>query len=153
MILTQKQINDVYPLLKGLKLSSVENEELVSTWKILKLLRPIFQEYQSSIEDFSKTLQDEKFASMQVRLQKAQEREQKVKNGEYSMTPEDIKDVEEINLYFAEVNAKGQEYLNSLEEKEFDLPLEKLSMQGLVSALKASDIKFEDLEKIDFIFE
>lgn len=153
MKITQSKINALYPLFKGLKLSSVEDSELVKVWHNLKLLRPLFQEYQTSVEEFRKTLQDSKFEEMQARVVKAQEREAKVKEGSYQMTPEDIKDVTEINEYFNELNSKGQEYLSELDNQEFDLDLQLLSMASIVPALKASELKFEDLESIDFIFE
>ena len=147
------QAVNAYNILKDFKVSNLNEDSIISLWSDLKLFRPIAEEYNKTVEDTKKTLQDDKYNEMLQRVRAAQERESKVKSEGYVMTEDDIKDTKEINEYFAEFNKKGNEYFNSLKDAEIDLDIKTISNEELIKVMKDTNNGFETMLKLDFITE
>ena len=147
------QAVNAYNIIKDLKVSNLNEDSIVSLWSDLKLFRPIAEEYNKTVEDTKKTLQDDKYNEMLQRVKIAQERESKVNTEGYVMTEDDIKDTKEINEYFAEFNKKGNEYFKSLEDTEVDLDIKTISNEELIKVMKETNNGFETMLKLDFITE
>ena len=147
------QAVNAYNILKDFKVSNLNEDSIVSLWSDLKLFRPIAEEYNKTVEDTKKTLQDDKYNEMLQRVRIAQERESKVKSEGYVITEDDIKDTKEINEYFAEFNKKGNEYFKSLEDTEVDLDIKTISNEELIKVMKETNNGFETMLKLDFITE
>ena len=145
------QALNAYNLLKTVKVASMSNETAVKVWKAIKSFRPIAEEYKKSQEEAIETLKDEKFDEMQMRVQKAREREERVNKEGYVLTDDEKRDVAEINKYFAEFNEKGNEYFNELADKEVDVEPEKIEVSDLLKGLKESNSSFQDMEELDFM--
>ena len=147
------QAVNAYNILKDFKVSNLNEDSIISLWSDLKLFRPIADEYNKTVEDTKKTLQDDKYNEMVQRVKVAQERESKVNTEGYVMTEDDIKDTKEINEYFAEFNKKGNEYFKSLEDTEIDLDIKTISNEELIKVMKETNNGFETMLKLDFITE
>lgn len=147
---TIKAVN-AYKTLKDIKVSSMSDEAMLAVWKDIKVLRPVSDEYDKSVEETRTTLMDDDFKKMQVRLQKAQEKEGKVKSEGYVMTDADRKETMDINAWFSGWNKKGEKYLKALTEKEVDVKVEKIEAGELLSALKKSDKTFEAMTGLEWL--
>lgn len=142
-----------YPVLKSMKVADLSDEAMYAVWKTLKALRPISEEYDKEREEVVATLQDDSYAKMQERLAKAQQREQKVNAGEYKLTPEDIKDVQEINQWYAEFNGKAEKYFIDMNTKEVEIDTPSIPEKELLKAVKASGKDFSDMEELAWLTE
>ena len=147
------QAVNAYNILKDFKVSNLNEDSIISLWSDLKLFRPITEEYNKTVEDTKKTLQDDKYNEMLQRVKVAQDRENKVKTEGYVITEGDIEDTKEINDYFAEFNKKGNEYFKSLEDAEIDLDIKTISNEELIKVMKETNNGFETMLKLDFITE
>lgn len=148
-----KTINasESYETLKDLKLSTIDENIMFDIWKDIKELRPIHETYKADIESLKQTLQDEKYDMMVARLSKARERENKVKNGEYSLTIEDKQDVIEINQYFEDFNKKGEAFFKELGEKEVEIDAHTIKEDEMLKILKLNDKDFNLMEKLAWV--
>ena len=98
-------------------------------------------------------MRDDTFKQMQERLKKAQEREEKVNKSEYTMTPEDIKDVAEINNYYAVFNGKVEKYFAEQNEKMVVVDVNPVPEDELLKAVKASGKGFSEMETLEWLTE
>ena len=142
---------EAYRALKTLKVGGMSDDAMLAVWKNLKALRPVSETYDKDIEDVRATLQDEEFEKMQQRVKEAQEVERKVKEEVRDMTEAEKREIAEINTWFAAWNKKGEEYFNSLAEKEVEVKIDPLDAAELLKAYKGSDRTFEDAEKLDWL--
>jgi hypothetical protein len=149
-IQTIKAVN-AYKNLKDIKVSSMSDESMLSVWKNIKVLRPVSDEYDKSVEETRTTLMDDDFKKMQIRLQKVQDRERKVKSEGYVMTDADRKEIMDINAWFSEWNKKGEKYLKDLADKEIDVKAEKVEAGELLKAFKKSDKTFEAMTELEWL--
>jgi hypothetical protein len=149
-ISTIKAVN-AYKTLKDIKVSSMSDESMLSVWKNIKVLRPVSDEYDKSVEETRTTLMDDDFKKMQIRLQKVQDRERKVKSEGYVMTDADRKEIMDINAWFSEWNKKGEKYLKDLADKEIDVKAEKVEAGELLKAFKKSDKTFEAMTELEWL--
>jgi predicted transcriptional regulator len=147
---TIKAVN-AYKVLKELKVNSMSDDAMLVVWKNMKALRPAAETYDKDVEETRNTLQDDKFKEMQARLQKAQERDGKVKSEGYVLTAVDKKDVDEINTWFADWSSKGEKFLKSLAEKEIGVEVKMIDAAELLKAFKASDKTFEAMAELEWL--
>jgi predicted transcriptional regulator len=151
-ISTIKAVN-AYKTLKDIKVSSMSDDAMLSVWKDIKVLRPISDEYDKSVEETRTTLMDDDFKAMQARLQKAQEKEQRVKSEGYVMTDADRKEIMDINAWFSDWNKKGEKYLKDLADKEVEVKVEKVEAAELLKAFKKSDKTFEAMTELEWLIK
>ena len=90
---------------------------------------------------------------MVQRVRVAQDRENKVKEGTYTLTEDDLKDTKEINDYFADFNKKGTEYFKTLDETEIDIDIKQISDKELIKVIKENDNVFDTMLKLDFMIK
>ena len=124
---------------------------MINIWRNIKTLRKISEEYKKDIEDSRNAINDDEFNNMHQRLHLARIREEKVKNGEYTLTNEDRNDVSEINEYFAKYSAKVEKFNKEIDEKEVTLDIIKISDNDFLKALKANDKDFSYMEQFEWM--
>ena len=142
---------NAYEALKSLKLSTIDDDMMIHIWRNIKTLRKISEEYKKDIEDSRNAINDDEFNNMHQRLHLARIREEKVKNGEYTLTNEDRNDVSEINEYFAKYSAKVEKFNKEIDEKEVTLDIIKISDNDFLKALKANDKDFSYMEQFEWM--
>lgn len=142
---------NAYEALKSLKLSTIDDDMMINIWRNIKMLRKISEEYKKDIEDSRNAINDDEFNNMHQRLHLARIREEKVKNGEYTLTDEDRNDVSEINEYFAKYSAKVEKFNKEIDEKEVTLDIIKISDNDFLKALKANDKDFSYMEQFEWM--
>ena len=143
---------NAYEALKSIKLSTIDDDTMINIWRNIKMLRKISEEYKKDIEDSRNAINDDEFNNMQDRLHFARIREEKVKNGEYTLTNEDRNDVGEINAYFAKYSAKVEKFNKEIDEKEVTLDIIKISDNDFLKVLKANDKDFSFMEQFEWMF-
>ena len=147
------QAVNAYDVIKDLKVSNLNEDDIISLWNNIKLLRPVSDEYTKSVEEAKKSLQNDEYNTMVQRVRVAQDRENKVKEGTYTMTEDDIKDTKEINDYFVDFNKKGTDYFKTLDDTEIDIDIKMISDKELIKVIKGNDNVFDTLLKLDFMIE
>ena len=140
-----------YEALKSLKLSTIDDDMMINIWRNIKMLRKITEEYKKDIEDSRNVINDDEFDKMQNRLHIARIREEKVKNGEYTLTDEDRNDVNEINEYFAKYSAKVEKFNKEIDDKEVALDIIKITDNDFLKVLKANDKDFSYMEQFEWM--
>ena len=140
-----------YEALKSLKLSTIDDDMMINIWRNIKMLRKISEEYKKDVEDSRNAINDDEFNNMQHRLHLARIREEKVKNGEYTLTNEDRNDVNEINEYFAKYSAKVEKFNKEIDEKEVTLDIIKITDNDFLKVLKANDKDFSYMEQFEWM--
>lgn len=138
---------NAYEALKNLKLSTIDDDMMINIWRNIKTLRKISEEYRKDIEDSRNVINDDEFNIMQQRLHSARIREEKMKNGEYTLTDDDRKDVNEINEYFAKYSAKIEKFNKEIDDKEVNLDIIKIMDSDFLKILKANDKDFSYMEQ------
>ena len=142
---------NAYEALKSLKLSTIDDDMMINIWRNIKMLRKITEEYKKDIEDSRNVINDDEFDKMQNRLHIARIREEKVKNGEYTLTDEDRNDVNEINEYFAKYSAKVEKFNKEIDNKEVALDIIKITDNDFLKVLKANDKDFSYMEQFEWM--
>ena len=142
---------NAYEALKSLKLSTIDDDMMINIWRNIKMLRKITEEYKKDIEDSRNVINDDEFDKMQNRLHLARLREEKVKNGEYTLTNEDRNDVNEINEYFAKYSAKVEKFNKEIDNKEVALDIIKITDNDFLKVLKANDKDFSYMEQFEWM--
>ena len=142
---------NAYEALKSLKLSTIDDDMMINIWRNIKMLRKITEEYKKDIEDSRNVINDDEFDKMQNRLHIARIREEKVKNGEYTLTDEDRNDVNEINEYFAKYSAKVEKFNKEIDNKEVALDIIKITDNDFLKVLKANDKEFSNMEQFEWM--
>ena len=140
-----------YKELKELKVNGISDETMVKVWNNIRKLRPISETYEKDVEDVKNSLMDDNFKAMQARLVKAQEREQKARNGEYVLTDEDLKDVQEINLWLSEQDNKTKSYIQKIDETMVEVKVDLIDSAELLKAFKNSDKTFDSIIDLEFL--
>ena len=140
-----------YEALKSLKRSTIDDDMMINIWRNIKMLRKITEEYKKDIEDSRNVINDDEFDKMQNRLHIARIREEKVKNGEYTLTDEDRNDVNEINEYFAKYSAKVEKFNKEIDDKEVALDIIKITDNDFLKVLKANDKDFSYMEQFEWM--
>ena len=140
-----------YKELKELKVNGISDETMVKVWNNIRKLRPISETYEKDVEDVKNSLMDGNFKVMQARLVKAQEREQKARNGEYVLTDEDLKDVQEINLWLSEQDNKTKSYIQKIDETMVEVKVDLIDSAELLKAFKNSDKTFDSIIDLEFL--
>ena len=142
---------NAYEALKSVKLSTIDDDMMINIWRNIKMLRKISEEYKKDVEDSRNAINDDEFNNMQHRLHLARIREEKVKNGEYTLTNEDRNDVNEINEYFAKYSAKVEKFNKEIDEKEVTLDIIKITDNDFLKVLKANDKDFSYMEQFEWM--
>jgi anion-transporting ArsA/GET3 family ATPase len=144
-----KEIINAYKIIKDIKVNSLSEDAALAIWKDVKVFRPIVEEYDKSIEEAKKSLQDDKLKEMNQRAQEYNKYAEEHK-GE-PMTPEMQKELNEINSYFGEVNAKLTKYIDELQNAEADVEVQKVDDVEMLKALKESGMNFGDMEMVGIL--
>lgn len=146
-----KEIINAYNIISNIKVASLTDDAALAIWKDVKVFRPIVEEYDKSIEEAKKSLQDDKLKEMNQRAQEYNKYAEEHK-GE-PMTPEMYKELNEINSYFSEVNAKLTKYIDELQNAEADVEVQKVDDVEMLKALKESGKTFENMTALEWLLK
>ena len=142
---------NAYKTLKGLKTSSLNEEEAMKVWKNMKALRAVSETYDKDIEEAQETLKDDKLEEMQQKLQECQDLEKKRNEDGYEYTKEESDKFLEVNKYFFDQKQKTEKYFKELADKEVDVEIEEVEEKELFKACKDGGLKFADMECLEVV--
>ena len=142
---------NAYNIISNIKVASLTDDAALALWKDVKVFRPIVEEYDKSIEEAKKSLQDDKLKEMNQRAQEYNKYAEEHK-GE-PMTPEMYKELNEINSYFSEVNAKLTKYIDELQNAEAEVEVQKVDDVEMLKALKGNGKTFEDMTALEWLLK
>lgn len=141
-----KEIINAYNIIKDIKVGSLNDEAALAIWKNVKAFRPIVEEYNKSVEEAKKSLNDDELKAMSERAQKFNEKTKEYQNGNL---PEELqKEKAEIEKFFISRNAKAEKYFAELGDAEVDIDVQKVEETEMLKALKENGKTFEDMEKV-----
>lgn len=146
MKLTLKNCAVLFGALKGVKMTAIPDSILIPFWNNLEALRPFDEQRTKSIEEAQAMMrEDSSLAELDQRINKAKEREELVAKGEYTMTEEDIKDVQEVQKWYDEVTGKLSKLIAEVDSKEVEVELYKVPLSELLQMFKSSDKTMDEL--------
>lgn len=144
-----KEIINAYNIISNIKVASLTDDAALALWKDIKVFRPIVEEYNKSVEEAKKSLNDDELKAMSERAQKFNEKTKEYQNGNL---PEELqKEKAEIEKFFISRNAKAEKYFAELGDAEVNIDVQKVEETEMLKALKESGNTFEDMEKVKVI--
>lgn len=146
-----KEIINAYNIIKEIKVGSLNDEVALAIWKNVKAFRPIVEEYDKSVEEAKKSLNDDELKAMSERAQKFNEKTKEYQNGNL---PEELqKEKAEIEKFFISRNAKAEKYFAELGDAEVDIDVQKVEETEMLKALKENGKTFEDMTALEWLLK
>jgi aspartate/methionine/tyrosine aminotransferase len=93
---------NAYKEIKDLKVNSLGDEAALAVWRTLKSMRPVADEYNKSVEDVYKSLQDKEYISMTERAQTYNTTLAKCEEENKPITKDMLSEVKVINDFFCQ---------------------------------------------------
>lgn len=147
------QAVNAYRMLKELKLSDTKEAIMISIWKNMKTLRPYSESYDKDSKECEETLNDSEHEDMRKRAQSMTEKKRKADKGIYSLTIEDMEEVDSLNEYFKTYSEKGRSYFQEMEKKEIDVELDTIPAKDMLHILQGSGRSFGDMEYLNIMID
>lgn len=144
---------NAYKEIKNLKVNSLNDEAALAVWRTLKSMRPVADEYNKSVEDVYKSLQDKEYISMTERAQTYNTTLAKCKEENKPITKDMLSEVKVINDFFANRNKTAEKYFKELDNKEIEIPIELLDESEMIKAFKASDKAYGNMLVLSFLIK
>lgn len=116
-----EELVNVYPLLENAKLSSLSDTDKFALIKTMRKFKKVVADYNDLLETGREQLKGDKFNEMVLKAQQWQ------REGENTTLTEDERIA--INAFFAEYDAKINEFMSEERNKEFD-DFTKISEDG-----------------------
>lgn len=132
---TVKKITDAYTVLGKVKVTTLEDKEVMKVIKMRKAMRQTAEDYNAFLQDAQEKFKPENFDET---IRKA-EAEWK------TMTEQQRKD---INQMVAEYNKKVADAVKPEAEKEVDIEFEPLSEESLIKLIKENSLTVSEAEII-----
>lgn len=136
---------NAYNILVSVKVAALSDDAALAIWHNMIAFRPIVENYNKSIEETQKSLQDEEFEKMQDRAQaynvKLKEYQKEGKEPTDDMKAEAVK----INNFFNERNSKAEKLFSELKNTENDIVVDLVEETEMLKALKSSDKGYDAL--------
>lgn len=146
-----KEIINAYNIISNIKVASLTDDAALAIWKDVKVFRPIVEEYNKSVEEAKKSLNDDELKAMSERAQKFNEKTKEYQNGNL---PEELqKEKAEIEKFFISRNAKAEKYFAELGDAEVDIDVQKVEETEMLKALKENGKTFEDMNALEWLLK
>lgn len=130
-----------YKLMQSIKPKAMDGDNQMKYIKIMRVLRPVAENYDKDLEDGKNALQDEKFEEMQQKAAKHNEAIQAKKNeGLLSFS-----ELKELNDYFTDYDKSVKKLLADLDNQEVNLSLDKLSEEAFKKLAESIEVSGDDL--------
>lgn len=142
-----KEIAVAYALLKGAKLSKMEDEDKFKVIKAMRVLRPIAEKYETDEKEASDKLKDERFEEMSEKANKHNEALQ-------AKQPEKLLpagELVELNKYFEGFQKKLSECLKSLQEEDVPVEFDKLTEEAFKKLIASNDFTVEQMLDLEIL--
>ena len=139
-----------YKLMQKVHPKPMDGDSQMKYIKIMRVLRPVAENYDKNLEEGKKALQDDKFEEMQQKATKHNEALQQKKN-EGLLSFDELK---ELNDYFGDYEKSARQLIKELDEEEVTLSTGKISEASFKKLAETADIPGEELELLaDVILE
>lgn len=130
-----------YKLMQSIRPKAMDGDSQMKYIKIMRVLRPVAENYDKDLEDGKNALQDEKFEEMQQKATKHNEAIQAKKNeGLLSFS-----ELKELNDYFADYDKSVKKLLADLGDEEVTLSLGKISEEAFKKLAESIEVSGDDL--------
>lgn len=133
---TVDKIVKAYARLGGVKVTTLEDKEVMKVIKMRKAMRPVSEEFNAFLEDAKDKFKPEGFEDV---VRKAQE-------GWDKMTDSEKKAANELVTGY---NRKVDEAVKEEAEKEVDIEFEPLSEDSLTKLMKENSLTVAEMEMLD----
>ena len=139
-----REIVEAYKLLKGAKLTKMEDNDKFNVIKAMRELRPIAEKYDADFKEAQEVLKDDDFESVSKKI------------GEFNAAPEAEKanvmtkeELIKVNAYVQHFNESAEKAKKDLEEEEHDLKFDKLAEPAFNKLLASNDLTVEQIMVLD----
>ena len=144
---------NAYKEIKDLKVNSLGDEAALAVWRNSKSLRPVAEEYNRSVEEVNKSLQDKEYISMTERAQAYNTQLAKYKEDNKAVTQDMLSEVKAINDFFAGRNKTAEKYFRELNDKEVEISIELIDENEIIKAIKASEKSYSNMLALSFLIK
>lgn len=136
-----KEIAQSYLILKGAKLTKMDDEDKFKIIKAMREMRPIVDKYTTDEKEAIEKLEDEEYKEM---LEKADKHNNALKGDEKSdiLPPPELKKLQD---YFTKTEELKNNCLRELQEEDHDLKFDKLSEEAFGKLIASNDFTVEQM--------
>ena len=131
-----------YKLMQSIKPKAMDGDSQMKFIKIMRVLRPVAENYEKNVEEGTKALQDERFEEM---WQKAIKHDEAVKSKKQDGLLS-FSELEEVRSYLDDYNKSVNKLIKELNDEEVTLSLGKLSEEAFMKLSETIELKGEELE-------
>lgn len=133
-----------YKIMQETKPHAMSGEEQMKYIRIMRVLRPISEEYTKNVEEGTKTLQDDKFEEMREKSIKHTEALQnKTNDGLLSFS-----ELKELNEYSEKYQKSVNGLIKELNDTEINLEIERLSEESFGKLIESVELNGKELETL-----
>lgn len=131
-------------MLKGAKLTKMEDADKFKVIEAMRELRPIAEKYESDEKEAVEKLQDDKFKDMEAKAAKYRQAADKTK----VLTETELS---EMNAYYDKFYKTVSECLSPIKDKEVKLKFNKITKEAFAKFLESNDLTLEQIMQADEI--
>ena len=131
-----------YHVLKGAKLTKMEDADKFKVIEAMRELRPITEKYEADEKEAVEKLKDDKFKDMEAKADKYRQAGDKGK----ALTETELA---EVNAYYETFNKTVGECLAPIKDKEVKLKFGKITKEAFGKFLESNDLKLEQIMQLD----
>ena len=133
-----------YQILKGAKLTKMEDADKFKIIEAMRELRPITETYEADEKEAVEKLKDDKFKNMESKADKYRQA------GDKSKVLTDA-EISEMNAYYEKFNKTVGECLAPIKEKDVKLKFGKITKEAFGKFLESNDLTLEQILQADEI--
>jgi len=133
-----------YQVLKGAKLTKMEDADKFKVIEAMRELRPIAEKYESDEKEAVEKLQDDKFKDMEAKADKYRQAADKTK----VLTETELS---EMNAYYDKFYKTVSECLEPIKEKDVKLKFGKITKEAFGKFLESNDLTLDQIMQADEI--
>ncbi|MCD8093958.1 MAG: hypothetical protein LUF01_14485 [Bacteroides sp.] len=142
-----KEIAVAYTLLKGAKLSKMEDEDKFKVIKAMRVMRPIAEKFDKDEKEAADKLKDEKHDEMSEKAN--QHNEALLSKQVDKLLP--ASELVTLNMYFNDYQKKLNECLKPLQEEEVPAEFDKLTEEAFKKLLASNDFTVEQMLDLEIL--
>lgn len=142
-----KEIAVAYTLLKGAKLSKMEDEDKFKVIKAMRVMRPIAEKFDKDEKEAADKLKDEKHGEMSEKAN--QHNEALLSKQVDKLLP--ASELVTLNMYFNDYQKKLNECLKPLQEEEVPAEFDKLTEEAFKKLLASNDFTVEQMLDLEIL--
>lgn len=141
------EIIAAYNVTKDLKLANASMEAITSLWRNNRKMRPIFEEFQKTVEEMRKSFQNEEFETKQKRLSELEAKKQE------QLSENEKKEMNEIISFNKNIDKTYNEEIIEILEEKNDIKLDLINDKEIIKILQQNDKTMEDVSRIEIMIK